>query len=73
MKLQSTTISYLLLAIDIQSRGPNFDVFLKFFVVIWTNTVATSHYLHFKSHLKQLYISSKMKHFSYKGGCAAVA
>ena len=25
--------------------------------------------LHFYSHLKQLYISNKMKRFSYKGGC----
>ena len=25
--------------------------------------------LHFYSHLKQLYISNKMKHFSYNGGC----
>ena len=25
--------------------------------------------LHFYSHLKQLYISNKIEHFSYKGGC----
>ena len=25
--------------------------------------------LHFYSHLKQLYTSNKMEHFSYKGGC----
>ena len=27
------------------------------------------HYFYFKSHLKQLYISNKMEHFNYKGGC----
>ena len=26
-------------------------------------------WIHFNSHLKQLYISNKMKHFSCKGGC----
>ena len=25
--------------------------------------------LHFYSHLEQLYISNKIEHFSYKGGC----
>ena len=25
--------------------------------------------LHYYNHLKQLYISKKMEHFSYKGGC----
>ena len=50
------------------------DVALDIKCIVETNLITVSFHciscsFHFNSYLKQLYISNKMEHFSYKSGC----